>query len=100
MTGRIVANRRNDEDITCPCRGDISQANPFREITRALFGRVIDNILRRPPGETDGAEAVFRVEQANRYAVMVRWTVIGCLSALLMFTLGVIVGWGYLPHHR
>jgi CHASE3 domain sensor protein len=43
-------------------------------------------------------EAVFRVEQANRHAIIVRWTVIGCLSALLMFTLGVIVGWGYLPH--
>jgi hypothetical protein len=43
------------------------------------------------------SEAVFRIEQASRYAVMLRWTVFGCLSALLMFTIGVIVGWGYLP---
>jgi CHASE3 domain sensor protein len=43
------------------------------------------------------SEAVFRVEQANRHAVIVRWTVIGCLSALLMFALGLIIGWGYLP---
>jgi hypothetical protein len=46
------------------------------------------------------SEIVYRIERANGYPVMVRWSAIGCFAALVMFTIGVIVGWGYLPHHR
>jgi len=42
-------------------------------------------------------EIVYRIEQAHSYPVMVRWTAIGIIGALLMFALGVIFGWGYLP---
>jgi len=45
-------------------------------------------------------EIVYRIERANGYPVMIRWTVIGCFFALVMFTIGVLVGWGYLPHAR
>lgn len=45
-------------------------------------------------------EIIYRIEQANGYPVMVRWTAIGIVCALLMFALGVILGWGYLPHGR
>jgi CHASE3 domain sensor protein len=41
-------------------------------------------------------EIVYRIEQANGYPVMVRWTVIGIVFAVLMFAFGVVVGWGYL----
>jgi hypothetical protein len=41
-------------------------------------------------------EIVYRIDQANGYPVMVRWTVIGIAFAVLMFAFGVMVGWGYL----
>jgi hypothetical protein len=40
-------------------------------------------------------EIIYRVEQANGYPVMVRWTAIGVALAVLMFAFGVVIGWGY-----
>lgn len=42
-------------------------------------------------------EIIFRIEQANRYPVMIRWIAVGMASSLLLFALGVVFGWGYLP---
>jgi hypothetical protein len=42
-----------------------------------------------------GAKAndiVFRIEQAYRYPVVIRWTVVGMLSAVLFVALGVWIG--------
>jgi hypothetical protein len=41
-------------------------------------------------------EIVFRIEQAYRYPVVIRWTVIGMLSALLLVSLGVWIGMHYM----
>lgn len=42
-------------------------------------------------------EIVYRIEQVNRYPVMIRWTAIGIICSLVMFACGVVLGWGYLP---
>jgi hypothetical protein len=42
-------------------------------------------------------EIIYRIEQANRYPVMVRWVAIGIVCSLVMFALGVVLGWGYPP---
>jgi hypothetical protein len=42
-------------------------------------------------------EIIYRIEQANRYPVMIRWTAIGIGCSLLMFAFGVVLGWRYLP---
>lgn len=42
-------------------------------------------------------EIIYRIEQANRYPVMIRWIAIGMVCSLMMFALGVVLGWGYLP---
>ena len=41
-------------------------------------------------------EIVYRIAQANGYPVMVRWTAIGVVFAVLMFACGLVIGWGYL----
>jgi CHASE3 domain sensor protein len=41
-------------------------------------------------------EIVYRIEQVNGYPVMVRWTAVGIVFAVLMFAFGVVIGWGYL----
>lgn len=40
-------------------------------------------------------EIVYRIERANRYPVIVRWTAVGIASAALIFVLGLVIGWGY-----
>ena len=40
-------------------------------------------------------EIIFRIEQAYRYPVVIRWTVIGILSALLFVAIGVWIGVHY-----
>lgn len=42
-------------------------------------------------------EILYRIEQANRYPVMIRWTAIGIVCSMVMFGLGVVLGCGYLP---
>ena len=42
-------------------------------------------------------EIIYRIEQANRYPVMIRWIAIGIVCSLVMFAVGVVLGWGYLP---
>ena len=42
-------------------------------------------------------EIIYRIEQANGYPVMVRWTAIGIVLTVVMFAFGVVIGWGYLP---
>jgi hypothetical protein len=42
-------------------------------------------------------EIIYRIEQANRYPVMIRWITIGIIGSMVMFGLGVVLGWGYLP---
>jgi CHASE3 domain sensor protein len=41
-------------------------------------------------------EIVYRIERANGYSVMVRWTAIGVVFAVLVFAFGVVIGWAYL----
>jgi hypothetical protein len=41
-------------------------------------------------------EIIYRIEQANRYPVMIRWIAIGIVCSLVMFALGVVLGWRYL----
>ena len=43
-------------------------------------------------------DIVYRIERANGYPVMVRWTVIGVVFAVLMFALGVLIGREYLAN--
>jgi hypothetical protein len=45
-------------------------------------------------------EIVYRMERANGYPVMVRWTALGVVFALVMFAVGLIVGSGYLLHPK
>jgi CHASE3 domain sensor protein len=40
-------------------------------------------------------EIVYRIEQANGYPMMVRWTAIGLALAVVIFAIGVVIGWGY-----
>ncbi len=42
-------------------------------------------------------EIVYRIEEANRYPIMIRWIAIGIICSLVMFACGVVLGWGYLP---
>ena len=40
-------------------------------------------------------ELVFRVEQANRYPLMLRWATLGIVAALLLFRAGIWIGGRY-----
>ncbi len=72
-----------------------SVAEEFNDHLSALRKSLQDDITLAG-GKTN--EFIYRIEQANGYPVMVRWTAIGFICALLMFAFGVVLGWGYLPH--
>lgn len=99
------AGRRFDELIKSRIADLEMAAGRIETRTGQLIGQEFNDHLAamRNSLQTDitlaGAKAheiVYRIEEANGYPVMVRWTAIGVVFAVLMFALGVVIGWGYL----
>ena len=63
---RIVAERRNDEQIARARRGDVGQAHAFGLIARDLLGLVLVQLVRRPAADLHRAQPARRVEIAAR----------------------------------
>lgn len=68
-------------------------AAEFNDRVAALRGELQRDITLAGAKAT---ELVFRVEQANRYSVMLRWALAGMIAALALFLTGLWIGARYI----
>jgi hypothetical protein len=99
------AGRRFDESITQRlAEFEAAVAKVQRRAGQLVASEFHDHLAAvRSSLETDIAlagnranEIVYRVEQANRYPVIVRWTVFGMIVCILVFSAGLWIGMHFL----